>query len=191
MGTALKDAKVITNSLKRSNASMNNGVIQAESAVELLQQDGNVIKNTLDAHKYELKGALTNSKRSLQKLQNMQWLEKWIYRLSLAFFIMVVIFIIGRRTFGFAFKSKNVPQAPYLTENNTCQSSIPIQTKISDEQFDHIIKDISPKNDVEIIDLVANDKLIEKHQNKLKNYEFCLNKYQLYQNSESAEFCMI
>ena len=65
----LDDAKSITASLSRSSKAMNATVRTANSAVENLAQDGEVIGDTLSTHKYGLKTELGETRRALRRVK--------------------------------------------------------------------------------------------------------------------------
>lgn len=113
---ALDDARQITSSLRRARRTMEYGVMNAGAAVNILSQDGNVIKQTLDIQKYGLKNALNTSKSRLSRLKNLQIIEKWSLRLSISFFIVVVAYIVAKRT--------RVLQLSAFIANNTYSRTI-------------------------------------------------------------------
>jgi hypothetical protein len=94
---ALKDAKIITSSLRKAKRAMEYGVLQADTAVNMLSRDGEVINQTVDNQKNVLKNSLDSSKRRLHIVKNMHIIEKWSLRISLLFFSLVVSYVIGRR----------------------------------------------------------------------------------------------
>jgi len=94
---ALRDARTITSSLRRARRSMEYGVLQADTAVSMLRKDGEIIKNTLDTHKYDLKNSLDSSKSRLKRVKNMQYFEKISLKVSVAFFALVVVYITAKR----------------------------------------------------------------------------------------------
>lgn len=94
---ALKDARIITQSLRKAKRAMEYGVLQADTAVNLLTRDGEVINQTIDNQGNVLKNSLESSKRRLHIVKNMHLVEWWSLRLSLLFFSIVVSFVIARR----------------------------------------------------------------------------------------------
>jgi hypothetical protein len=94
----IDEARTINSSLKRVKQSVKVGVLQAESASSVLGQDGSLLTDTLDEHKYGLKGALFTTKSHLKSLKFAELREKYTIYISLAFFLCVVAFIVVRRT---------------------------------------------------------------------------------------------
>ena len=94
----LDDAKSITASLGRSSKAMNATVRTANSAVENLAQDGEVIGDTLSTHKYGLKTELGETRRALRQVKIAAFKEKWLVWGSLGFFTSTVTYIIAKRT---------------------------------------------------------------------------------------------
>ena len=95
---AVSEARQITSSLRRVRQSMAAGVIHADEAVSTLLQDGEVIKDTLDEHKYELKGSLHVTKSKLNRVKSAEERERYSIFFALTFFTTVVAYIIMKRT---------------------------------------------------------------------------------------------
>eukprot|EP01038_Epipyxis_sp_PR26KG_P007891 gene7891-10707_t len=93
----INEAKLINSTLRRARQTMKIGVLQSSLAVEVLHEDGAVISETLDNHKYKLKSTLSLTGRRLSKLKNAEELEKYLIYLSLSFFGVVVAYIISKR----------------------------------------------------------------------------------------------
>lgn len=94
----LKDAKTITQSLRRSRRAMEYSLLQAEEASTIIYKDDSIINDTLNTHKHGLKGALKSTKRRLTRVEQLQILEKWSQFISILFFAFVCMFIILKRT---------------------------------------------------------------------------------------------
>ena len=94
----IEEAKFINSNLKRASQQLKVSVMQADSTVGIIEQDGYTIKNALDEHKYELKGALRSTNQRLSQLKNSAIYEKYYLTLSLIFFVCTVIYIILKRT---------------------------------------------------------------------------------------------
>jgi len=71
---------------------------QAHEAMSTLSSDGEIISETHDEHKIELKSALSTAGHRLNKVVRLELLEKYSVSLSLVFFFLVVGFIVIRRT---------------------------------------------------------------------------------------------
>lgn len=95
---ALVEARKLTSALRRVRHSMEGSLGQAHEAMSTLSSDGEIITETHDEHKIELKGALSTAGRRLNKVMRLELLEKYSVALSLAFFFLVVAFIVIRRT---------------------------------------------------------------------------------------------
>lgn len=131
---ALSEAKVITKSLKRANQSMHYGTTQMLSVLDILERDGQVIRDTLDIQKSDLKDELKSSKSRLVKIKNLQQLEKWVLRMSLFFFGAVVVYIIAKRL-----------RVIQMTTFILSVSKSSKESNITKNNFDSSISDISPK----------------------------------------------
>jgi hypothetical protein len=95
---ALVEARKLTSALRRVRHTMEGSLGQAHEAMSTLASDGEIITETHDEHKVELKGALRTAGHRLNKMMRVDLLEKYCVSLSLAFFFSVVAFIVIRRT---------------------------------------------------------------------------------------------
>jgi hypothetical protein len=93
----IDEARLINSSLRRVKQIVKVGVLQAESAAVVLEQDGNVIQGTLDEHKYGLREALSLTRKRLSSLKFAEFREKYMINTALAFYLMVAVFIIAKR----------------------------------------------------------------------------------------------
>ena len=94
----INDAKSITASLKKSTGVMAATASTADATVSSLAQDGEIIEDTLDTHKYGLKTELKETKTALRKVKVAASREKWMIWGALGLFTTVVVYIIGKRT---------------------------------------------------------------------------------------------
>jgi hypothetical protein len=93
----LDEVRLINSSLRRVGQQVRMNVVQAESAVATLDQDGETIAKSLNEHKYELKGALDSTSRRLRSLKYSEQKEKLYMTLSITAFTAVVVYIITKR----------------------------------------------------------------------------------------------
>eukprot|EP00600_Ochromonadales_sp_CCMP1393_P005018 CAMPEP_0174955904 /NCGR_PEP_ID=MMETSP0004_2-20121128/1237_1 /TAXON_ID=420556 /ORGANISM="Ochromonas sp., Strain CCMP1393" /LENGTH=130 /DNA_ID=CAMNT_0016203877 /DNA_START=30 /DNA_END=419 /DNA_ORIENTATION=- len=93
----LDEARLINSSLRRVNQQVRMNVMQAESASEMLDQDGSTIEKSLHNHKYELKGALSSTSNRMSKIKNAERNEKYYMSLAILFFTSVVSYILLKR----------------------------------------------------------------------------------------------
>ena len=94
----IEDAKSITASLGRTSKAMAATVSTADAAVSGLVDDGEVIADTLDTHKYSLKSELGDTRSALRRVKIAAFKEKWLIWGSLGFFTSTVAYIITKRT---------------------------------------------------------------------------------------------
>ncbi len=66
-GNPVANARSITSSLRHSVKTMGSSVTTADTAVSSLVSDGDIIKETLDEHKYGLKVELSETKLRLNQ----------------------------------------------------------------------------------------------------------------------------
>lgn len=95
---AVTDARQITASLRRVHTTMSSSVMNADEAVSVLLQDGAILEDTLQDHKYGLKGSLQTTKHRLSRIKSAETREAYMIFLSLSFFTSVVMYIIAKRT---------------------------------------------------------------------------------------------
>ena len=95
---AVSDARQITAALRRVRTNMSSSVMNADEAVSLLLQDGAILEDTLQDHKYGLKGSLQTTKYRLARIKSAETRERYSIFLSLSFFTSVVIYIVAKRT---------------------------------------------------------------------------------------------
>lgn len=127
---------------------MEGNVNTADAAVNSLQQDGEILSDTLNDHKYKLNTSLQQTKIKLQKVKNLETREKYRVFGSLIFFTTVVVYIISKRIRLLAFiwliifgKKKNTmpsisssssPSPPLPSSPPSCSSSsLPLPTAAS------------------------------------------------------------
>jgi hypothetical protein len=95
---AVTDARQITASLRRVHTTMSSSVMNADEAVSVLLQDGAILEDTLQDHKYGLKGSLQTTKHRLSRIKSAETREAYMIFLSLSFFTSVVMYVIAKRT---------------------------------------------------------------------------------------------
>lgn len=140
---ALRDARAITLSLRNARRTMEYGVLQADTAVNILKKDGDTIKQTLETHKYELRSSLDSAKGRLKRIKNMQYFERLSLRFSVIFFCSVVFYIVAKRlrilSVGYYIITNGIPERERLYqlfpqfENPTKAFS---QISHTDEEYD-------------------------------------------------------
>lgn len=96
-GNLVEDAKLITKSLLQSRQTLHSTVTQADIASQILNQDGILLKESLQEHQFHLKTGLQLTSAGLNKLKSAENKEKRNLYLSLLFFFTVVLYIILRR----------------------------------------------------------------------------------------------
>ena len=94
----LRDSKSTTSTLDRTRAMMERNLLRLDGVTKQLNQDGEFIKDSLDVHSVELKGALLSTKKNLNKVKSAELWERYSLRGSLVFFFSVVIYIVCKRT---------------------------------------------------------------------------------------------
>ena len=94
----VRDAKSITSSLLNSRHTLHTSVMQADEAILVLQNDGQLISDTLDQHRGELRSGLEKTKNQLKQINRAESNQKRNLFLSLIFFGLVVCYIILKRT---------------------------------------------------------------------------------------------
>lgn len=94
----VKEARNINASLRRVKQAMEVTVMQSLSASETVHQDGELIKETLNEQKYSLREALQYTGKTLRKMKWAQIMEKYSLFLSLCFYLLVVAYIVLKRT---------------------------------------------------------------------------------------------
>jgi hypothetical protein len=72
--------------------------MNADEAVSVLLQDGAILEDTLQDHKYGLKSSLQTTKYRLDRIKSAETRETYSIIMSLSFFTTVVIYIIAKRT---------------------------------------------------------------------------------------------
>jgi hypothetical protein len=97
-GSSLKDSKNTTGTLHRTRIVMERNLARMDTAMRQLSQDGELIKDSLDEHAVELKGALQSTKTNLNTVKNAEVWERYSLRAALGFFFTVVFYIICKRT---------------------------------------------------------------------------------------------
>ena len=95
---AASDARQITSALRRVHKTISSSVMNADEAVSVLLQDGAILEDTLQDHKYGLKSSLQTTKYRLDRIKSAETRETYSIFLSLSFFTTVVIYIIAKRT---------------------------------------------------------------------------------------------
>jgi hypothetical protein len=93
----LEEARGINSSLHRARQGLTWSVAQTESASTILRRDGEVITDALNEHKVELRSSLESTRRRLQRIQKSEEYEKIALWSALAFFTVVVCFILMSR----------------------------------------------------------------------------------------------
>ena len=94
----IDEARSINSSLRRVKQLVQLNTFQAESASAILGQDGDVIKDSLDEHKYGLKEALRSTKQRLSLLKFAEFREKYMIAAAVSFYVLVALYIILKRT---------------------------------------------------------------------------------------------
>jgi preprotein translocase subunit SecF len=89
----LLEARQINQSLQRSRHTLYSTVDQTETTREIIQSDGNIIQNTLQQQKYELKTSLESTKKRLRKIKQSESLEKWGIYGAMGIFMFIVVYI--------------------------------------------------------------------------------------------------
>lgn len=97
-GSGLKDAKNTTMSLQRTRLVMERNLSRMDAAMRQLSQDGETIKETLDEHAVELKGALSSTHKNLRTVKKAEVWERYSLKAALTFFFTVVFYIVCKRT---------------------------------------------------------------------------------------------
>jgi hypothetical protein len=97
-GASLKDTKNTTGTLQRTRQVMERNLNRMDTAMRQLSQDGELIKDSLDEHAVELKGALRSTKTNLNTVKTAEVWERYSLKAALAFFFSVVFYIICKRT---------------------------------------------------------------------------------------------
>ena len=95
---AASDARQITSALRRVQKAISSSVTSADEAVSVLLQDGAILEDTLQDHKYGLKSSLQTTKYRLDRIKSAETREVYSVFLSLSFFTSVVIYIVAKRT---------------------------------------------------------------------------------------------
>ena len=95
---AASDARQITSALRRVHKTISSTVTNADEAVSVLLQDGAILEDTLQDHKYGLKSTLQTTKYRLDRIKSAETRETYSIFLSLSFFTAVVVYIIAKRT---------------------------------------------------------------------------------------------
>ncbi len=103
----IDEARSINSSLRRVKQSMQVSVMMAQSATETVNQDGDLISDTLHEQKYSLKTALDYTKRSLRKMKFAQIMEKYSLYAALLFYSVAISYVLLKRTgvLGLVFRS--------------------------------------------------------------------------------------
>ena len=98
VGASLKDTKNTTGTLHRTRMVMERNLNRMDTAMRQLSHDGELIKDSLDEHAVELKGALRSTKQNLNTVKRAEVWERYSLRAALAFFFTVTFYIICKRT---------------------------------------------------------------------------------------------
>lgn len=93
----LDEARGINANLQRARQGLTWSVAQSESASAVLKRDGEIIADSLNEHRSELRSALESTRRRLQRIQQSEEYEKIALWSALAFFTFVVCFIFMSR----------------------------------------------------------------------------------------------
>lgn len=93
----LDEARQINSSLRRVGQQVRVSVNLATSATHTLDQDGATIDKALNEHKYELRNALSSTKRRLAKIKNAAIHEKYYMWAAVSFLTLVVVYIVLKR----------------------------------------------------------------------------------------------
>ena len=93
----IHDAKRITNAMRRARSQMEANVMLSGDANSLLNEDGELISESLDDHKYHIKSTLSRTRQHLFAVSIAELKEKYGLFFSVAIFTTTSIFIILRR----------------------------------------------------------------------------------------------
>lgn len=94
----VKEARSINASLRRVKQTMEVTVMQSLSAADTVQQDGELIKDTLNEQKYSLREALQYTGKTLRRMKFAQTMEKYSLFISLFIYALVVAYVVLKRT---------------------------------------------------------------------------------------------
>ncbi len=89
----LLEAREINNSLHRSRQSLYSTLNQTETTREIIETDGNILQNSLQQQKYELRATLQSTKKRLNRIKQAEIYEKYGLKISVGFFTLIVVYI--------------------------------------------------------------------------------------------------
>lgn len=138
MSDALKDAKLITEALRRSRKTLEYNLLAAGSAIDILDKDGEMIDKTVVNQKYVLKNSLEASKSKLNKIKNMQYYEKIMVRVSITSFIIIVVYIIAKRL-----RILQLSRHIFMSTVNTVNKDTNFEYKLDSSYCNPIVSDIN------------------------------------------------
>ena len=141
----LKDAKLITNSLRKIRKSMELGLKQADLAVSVLAQDGESLRDASNDHKYELKNALLHTKKNLNRVKNIEEREKYSLIFSMSFFTGTVVYIISKRLRLISIAWLTIQSFLYARNKISSKSVVDIKHR---EKNNDILREIKPQKSV-------------------------------------------
>lgn len=95
--TLLSEAKAINASLNRSKEHLQVSLLQTDTAVQVLDNDGNILTEALNDHKIELRTTLQSTKRRLDRIKLAEKWEQLMMTVSLSIFTVAVAFILLSR----------------------------------------------------------------------------------------------
>ena len=157
---ALSEARTLTSTLKRVRQNMHANVMQADSAIAVLLQDGEAISETHDKHKYELKTALSLTRQRLNRIKTAERNEKYFQVVSVGFFTSAVFYVILKRTRILSILFLSISSAIWAREKlSTTMSAGPNITRNDLQRIMDIDKEASEKPTVSSR-LEERDKLI-------------------------------
>ncbi len=94
----IDEAKNINSSLRRVTEMMKVNVERAQHTSEAVNQDGEIIKDTLDEQKYSLKSALDYTNRSLRAMKIAQFMEKYSLYVAFGVYLLAITYVLLKRT---------------------------------------------------------------------------------------------
>lgn len=113
---AISESKRITSSLRNARMQIESNVLQIGDAKDIVDEDGELIQEANDEHRFKLKDSLRRTRMSMRKLKISEIQEKYGVMIALCFLSLTALFIVLRRLrvlalcfflFGYVHKTEN------------------------------------------------------------------------------------